>query len=122
MALHLWHACASILQLPSYCRTAFAAQQPGPCCPFLPADFCLPIPACLPCLPSDNYCFYVENYDSLDAAYDWAKETLQAHSKDKREFVYTRCGSRQWSSKWLAAAACPLPPPGACRLCAQLSA
>jgi hypothetical protein len=45
------------------------------------------------CLLADNYCFYVDNYDSLDAAYDWAKETLQAHSKDKREFVYTRCGS-----------------------------
>lgn len=39
---------------------------------------------------SDNYCHYVPNYDSLDAAYDWARDTLRAHAGDKREFVYTR--------------------------------
>ena len=38
---------------------------------------------------SDNYCFYVPNYDSLDAAYDWAKDTLNAHRNDKREHLYT---------------------------------
>lgn len=38
---------------------------------------------------SDNYCFYVPNYDSLDAAYDWAKETLNVHRNDKREHLYT---------------------------------
>ena len=76
----------------SSCRhTAALPLLPNSLAPAVPS--CLPISACLPCLPSDNYCFYVENYDSLDAAYDWAKETLQAHSKDKREFVYTRCGS-----------------------------
>jgi deoxyribodipyrimidine photo-lyase len=39
---------------------------------------------------ADNYCHYVPNYDSLDAAYDWARDTLQAHAGDKREFLYTR--------------------------------
>lgn len=39
---------------------------------------------------ADNYCFYVPNYDSLDAAYDWAKQTLNDHRKDKRDFVYTK--------------------------------
>lgn len=38
---------------------------------------------------SDNYCHYVTNYDKLDAAYDWAKETLDAHRNDKREYLYT---------------------------------
>ncbi|KAL4446362.1 hypothetical protein ABPG77_003169 [Micractinium sp. CCAP 211/92] len=39
---------------------------------------------------SDNYCHYVENYDSLDAAYDWARQTLDAHRNDKREHIYTK--------------------------------
>lgn len=39
---------------------------------------------------ADNYCFYVDNYDSLGAAYDWARQTLEDHSKDKREHLYTR--------------------------------
>ena len=30
------------------------------------------------------------HYDSLEGCYDWAKETLKAHSADKREVVYTR--------------------------------
>ena len=38
---------------------------------------------------SDNYCFYVPNYDSLDACYDWAKDSLNKHRGDKREHVYT---------------------------------
>ena len=74
---------------------------------------------CLPaCLCADNYCFYVENYDSLDAAYDWAKETLQAHSKDKREFVYTRCGG----SSLPPACAWRLPPPLSPTRCATVPA
>lgn len=40
--------------------------------------------------PADNYCFYVDNYDSLGAAYDWARQTLEDHRNDKREHVYTR--------------------------------
>ncbi len=38
---------------------------------------------------SDNYCFYVPNYDSIDACYDWAKETLNKHRHDKRDPTYT---------------------------------
>ncbi|XP_058798380.1 deoxyribodipyrimidine photo-lyase [Phymastichus coffea] len=38
---------------------------------------------------SDNFCFYNQNYDSLEGAYDWAKETLNQHRKDKREYIYT---------------------------------
>ena len=40
---------------------------------------------------SDNYCFYSpDNYDSLDACADWAKESLQKHASDEREHIYTR--------------------------------
>jgi hypothetical protein len=31
-----------------------------------------------------------DSYDSLDACYDWARDTLRAHAGDKREFVYSR--------------------------------
>ncbi|KAJ8310533.1 hypothetical protein KUTeg_012398 [Tegillarca granosa] len=39
---------------------------------------------------SDNFCFYNENYDSIEGAYDWAKTTLKLHASDKRKYVYTR--------------------------------
>lgn len=39
---------------------------------------------------ADNYCLYEPLYDSLDAAYDWARQTLNDHRGDKREHVYTR--------------------------------
>ena len=39
---------------------------------------------------SDNYCFYVPNYDSIDACYDWAKESLNKHRDDKRDPLYTQ--------------------------------
>lgn len=38
---------------------------------------------------SDNFCFYNENYDSLKGCASWAQETLKAHSKDKRTWIYT---------------------------------
>ena len=38
---------------------------------------------------SDNYCFYTPNYDSLDAAYEWARETLDLHRNDVREHTYS---------------------------------
>lgn len=38
---------------------------------------------------SDNFCWYTENYDSIDCAYDWAKETLEMHRNDVRDHVYT---------------------------------
>lgn len=40
---------------------------------------------------ADNYCHYApDTYDSLDACYDWAKQTLALHARDKREHIYTR--------------------------------
>lgn len=38
---------------------------------------------------ADNYCHYCKDYDNLDAAPDWAKKSLDAHRKDKREFIYS---------------------------------
>ena len=40
---------------------------------------------------SDNFCFYEPNYDSIEAASGWAKESLEKHKKDKREYTYTLC-------------------------------
>ncbi|PNG99006.1 Deoxyribodipyrimidine photo-lyase, partial [Tetrabaena socialis] len=39
---------------------------------------------------SDNFCHYTPNYDSLDCAAAWARESLDKHRVDKREFIYTR--------------------------------
>ena len=39
---------------------------------------------------SDNYVFYTPDiYDKLDAASDWAKQTLDDHRNDKREYTYS---------------------------------
>ncbi|KAI5103774.1 hypothetical protein C0J45_5400, partial [Silurus meridionalis] len=38
----------------------------------------------------DNFCFYNENYDNFSGAYDWAKKTLQDHTKDRRSYVYSQ--------------------------------
>lgn len=38
---------------------------------------------------TDNFCFYNENYDSFDGFPDWAKETLNEHRDDEREYLYT---------------------------------
>ncbi|KAG2489952.1 hypothetical protein HYH03_011582 [Edaphochlamys debaryana] len=39
---------------------------------------------------SDNFCHFTPNYDSLDCAAAWARESLDKHRTDKREHVYTR--------------------------------
>ncbi|PAA84477.1 hypothetical protein BOX15_Mlig007370g3, partial [Macrostomum lignano] len=39
---------------------------------------------------ADNFCLHNSNYDSLEGAYDWARETLQRHSRDARPYLYTR--------------------------------
>eukprot|EP00931_Biecheleriopsis_adriatica_P050351 TRINITY_DN29143_c0_g1_i1.p1 TRINITY_DN29143_c0_g1~~TRINITY_DN29143_c0_g1_i1.p1 ORF type:complete len:532 (+),score=127.59 TRINITY_DN29143_c0_g1_i1:42-1637(+) len=39
---------------------------------------------------SDNFCWHNARYDSIKGAAGWAQETLQKHSKDKREYVYSR--------------------------------
>lgn len=38
---------------------------------------------------ADNFCLYNLKYDLYDGFPNWAKETLAAHAKDKREYVYT---------------------------------
>jgi len=39
---------------------------------------------------SDNYVYYAPNdYDSLSGAAGWAQETLQVHSSDPREYLYS---------------------------------
>lgn len=61
------------------------------------------------------------NYDSLDAAYDWARQTLNDHRGDKREHVYTRCGLAGWLGaapgygRGGAGVLCPSPSPSGYR-------
>ena len=38
---------------------------------------------------ADNYCYYNTKYDSVEGFYPWARTTLQIHSKDKREYIYS---------------------------------
>ena len=38
---------------------------------------------------SDNFCYFNPNYDSFEGFHSWAKETLNKHREDKREFLYT---------------------------------
>lgn len=38
---------------------------------------------------ADNYCFYNADYDSLQGAKPWAIKTLEEHSSDPRDFIYT---------------------------------
>ncbi|HSW54436.1 MAG TPA: deoxyribodipyrimidine photo-lyase [Ignavibacteriaceae bacterium] len=38
---------------------------------------------------SDNFCYFNPKYDSFDGFHNWAKETINKHRKDKREFVYS---------------------------------
>ncbi|PNW75594.1 hypothetical protein CHLRE_12g533000v5 [Chlamydomonas reinhardtii] len=46
---------------------------------------------------ADNFCHYCPTYDSLEAAAEWARDSLDKHRTDKREFLYTRdqleCGA-----------------------------
>ena len=39
---------------------------------------------------SDNFCYYNDRYDSFEGFPAWAKETLNSHRKDKRQYVYAR--------------------------------
>lgn len=38
---------------------------------------------------AENFCFYRANYDSLEAAWPWAINTLKKHEIDKREYIYS---------------------------------
>ncbi|MBD3208255.1 MAG: deoxyribodipyrimidine photo-lyase [Candidatus Nealsonbacteria bacterium] len=44
---------------------------------------------------SDNFCFYNDQYDSFQGAPDWAKETLDSHLGDPRDYRYSL---DQWES------------------------
>ena len=37
---------------------------------------------------ADNFCYFNKNYDSFEGFHTWAKESLNQHRKDKRDFVY----------------------------------
>jgi deoxyribodipyrimidine photo-lyase len=38
---------------------------------------------------SDNFCFYSPDYDTTASFQSWAKESLNQHLKDKRDYIYT---------------------------------
>ncbi len=38
---------------------------------------------------SDNFCYYNPFYDSFEGFSSWARESLNAHRQDRREFIYT---------------------------------
>lgn len=38
---------------------------------------------------ADNFCFYNDRYDRVDGFPDWARKTLDAHRKDRRDYLYT---------------------------------
>ena len=38
---------------------------------------------------SDNFCYYQKKYDSTESFPNWAKETINNHKNDKREYLYT---------------------------------
>jgi deoxyribodipyrimidine photo-lyase len=38
---------------------------------------------------SDNFCYYNNNYDSMNGIKPWAMQTLEQHRHDKREYKYT---------------------------------
>ena len=37
---------------------------------------------------ADNFCYYEEQYDSVEGFPDWARRTLEVHRADKREYIY----------------------------------
>lgn len=39
---------------------------------------------------SMNFIYYNERYDSLDGLPDWCRKTLKAHSRDSREYIYSK--------------------------------
>lgn len=38
---------------------------------------------------SDNFCYYNDHYDSFAGFPEWAQKTLNAHRKDRREYIYS---------------------------------
>jgi deoxyribodipyrimidine photo-lyase len=37
---------------------------------------------------ADNYCYYEKNYDNMEGAPAWGRDSLRRHARDKRQFVY----------------------------------
>ena len=37
---------------------------------------------------SDNFCYHNKNYDTIEGFPNWAKQTLQEHARDEREYLY----------------------------------
>lgn len=38
---------------------------------------------------AENFCHYCKDYDSLDGAWSWAKNSLRVHRNDPREYLYS---------------------------------
>ncbi|MFO7797383.1 MAG: deoxyribodipyrimidine photo-lyase [Promethearchaeia archaeon] len=38
---------------------------------------------------SDNFCFYESSYDAFEGFHSWAKETLNTHRNNEREYIYS---------------------------------
>lgn len=38
---------------------------------------------------SDNFCYYNKNYDSFEGFPQWAKDSLNQHRNDRRDFIYS---------------------------------
>ena len=38
---------------------------------------------------AENFCFYRENYDSIESAWPWAINTLKKHESDARNYIYS---------------------------------
>ena len=38
---------------------------------------------------SDNFCYYNNSYDSFNCFPKWAKDTLNQHRNDKRDYLYS---------------------------------
>jgi len=37
---------------------------------------------------AENFCHYCKDYDDLDSAWTWARNTLRSHKNDPREYIY----------------------------------
>lgn len=55
---------------------------------------------------SDNFCYYNEHYDSMEGMPEWARRTLEEHSHDSRDYIYSHDeleGARTHDDLWNAA-------------------
>jgi len=39
---------------------------------------------------ADNFCYYNDRYERFEGFPEWARKTLDAHRRDKREYIYSR--------------------------------